>query len=189
MPLKKFVFRQISRYIFTRSIQCTLQNLHIVHLSFQIMMTLFAALSAGAKTYLLWSFSIFLFNDFTERLVGCLYKCGCLVKISIRMSIIRKHSCFRSLRACTLTFSFLHRRLQYDWSASSTILQHLVKSILDGSLYLGPFSKSDLSPLSWKQLRSPVTTWPAGGYRNGESAQEHDDWMEFRTSGSEVTWL
>ena len=49
------------------------------------------------------------------------------------------------------------------------------KSILDGSLYLGPFSKSDLSPLSWIQLRSPVTTWPAGGYRNGESAQDHDD--------------
>ena len=36
------------------------------------------------------------------------------------------------------------------------------------------FSKSDLSPLSLIQLRSPVTTWPAGGYRNGESAQEHD---------------
>ena len=25
-----------------------------------------------------------------------------------------------------------------------------------------------------------MTTWPAGGYRNGESAQDHDDWMEFR---------
>ena len=52
MPLKKFVFRQISRYICTRRIQFTLQNLHIVFF-FQIMMTLFAALSAGAKTYLL----------------------------------------------------------------------------------------------------------------------------------------
>ena len=132
------------------------------------MMTLFAALSAGAKTYLLWSFSIFLFNDFTERLVRCLYKCGCLVKVSIRMSIIRRNSFFQSLRACSPTFPFLHHRLQYDWSASLTIFRHLVKSILDGSLYLGPFSKSDLSPLSWIQSRSPVTTWPAGGYRNGE---------------------
>ena len=69
------------------------------------MMTLFAALSAGAKTYLLWSFSIFLFHDFTERLVGCLYKCGCLVKFSIRMSIIRRNSFFQSLRACTPTSS------------------------------------------------------------------------------------
>ena len=187
MPLKKFVFRQISRNICTRRIQFTLQNLHVVF--FQIMMTLFAALSAGAKTYLLWSFSIFLLNDFTERLVGCWYKCGCLVKFSIWMSNIRKNAFFKSLRACTPTFSFVHQRLEYDWSASSTILRHLVKSILDGSLYLGPFSKSDLSPLSWIQLRSPVTTWPAGGYRHRESAQDHDDWMEFRTSRSEVTWL
>ena len=186
MPLMKFVFRQFSRYICARRIQFTLQNLHVV--SLQIMMTLFAALSAGAKTYLLWSFSIFLFKDFAERLVGCLYKCGCLVKFSMQMSIIRKNSFFQLLRACTPTFSFLHHRLQYDWSASSTILRHLVKSILDGSLFLDPFSKSDLIPLYWIQLRSPLTTWPAGGNRNGESAQDHDDWMEFRTSGSEVTW-
>ena len=33
MPLKKFVFRQISRYICTRRIQFTLQNLHIVFIS------------------------------------------------------------------------------------------------------------------------------------------------------------
>ena len=33
MPLKKFVFRQISRYICTRRIQFTLQNLHIVFFS------------------------------------------------------------------------------------------------------------------------------------------------------------
>ena len=153
------------------------------------MMTLFAALSTGAKTYLLWSFSIFLLNDFTEWLVGCLYKCECYVKFSMRMSIIRISSFFQSLRACTPTFSFFHHRLQYDWRVTSIILRHLVKSILDGSLYLGPFSKSDLSPLSWIQLRSPVTTWPADGYRNGESAQDHVDWMEYRTSESEVTWL
>ena len=153
------------------------------------MMTLLAALSAGAKTYLLCNLSIFLFSAFTERLGGCLYKLGCKVKFSILMSTIRKNSFFQSLRACTPTPSFLHHRLQYVWSASSTILRHLVKSILDGSLYLGPFLKSDRNPLSGIQVRSPVTTWPAGGYRNGESAQEQEDWIELWTSGSEVTWL
>ena len=44
------------------------------------MITLFAALSAGAKTYLRCNFSIFFFNDLTERLGGCLYKCGCFGK-------------------------------------------------------------------------------------------------------------
>ena len=38
--------------------------------------TLFAALSAGAKTYFRCSFSIFFFNDLTERLDGCMYKRG-----------------------------------------------------------------------------------------------------------------
>ena len=40
------------------------------------------------------------------------------------MSTIRKNSFFRSLRACTPTPSFLHHRLQWVWSASSTILRH-----------------------------------------------------------------
>ena len=107
------------------------------------MITLFAALSAGAKTHVRCNFSIFFFNDFTERLDGCLNKCGCFVKLSILMSIIRKNSFFQPLRACTPTPSFFDQRLQYDWSASSTISRHLVKSILDGSLYLGPFLKRD----------------------------------------------
>ena len=37
----------------------------------------------------------------------------------------------------------------------------------------GPFfKKSDRNPLSGIQARSPETTWPVDGYRNGESAQE-----------------
>ena len=112
MPLKKFVFRQISRYICTRRIQFT-KNIHVVFF-FQIMKTLFAALSAGQRRIYCEVSPFFLFNDFTERLVGCLYKCGCLVNVSIRMSIIRKNSFFQSLRAWTPTFSFLHHRLQYD---------------------------------------------------------------------------
>ena len=116
-------------------------------------------LSTGAKTYLLCYISIFLFSAFTERLDGCLYKCGCIVKFSIQTSTMRKKSFFfQSLRACTPAPSLLHHRLQYVWSASSTIFRHLVKSILDGSLYLGPSLKSDHNPLSWIQVRSPVTT-------------------------------
>ena len=121
------------------------------------MITLFAALSAGTKTYLRCDFSIFFINDLTERLDGCLYKYGCFVTLSILMSMIRKNSLFQSLRACTPTPSFLDQRLQYVWSASSTISRHLVKSILDGSLYLGPFLKSSRNPLSGIQVRSPVT--------------------------------
>ena len=45
------------------------------------MITLSAALSAGAKTYLRCNFSIFCFNDFTERLDGCLNKCGTELKV------------------------------------------------------------------------------------------------------------
>ena len=52
--------------------------------------------------------------------------------------------------------------------------RHLVKSNPDCSLYLGPFLKRDRNPLSGIQVRSPVTTFPAAGYRNGESAQDHD---------------
>ena len=85
------------------------------------------------------------------------------------MSMTHKNSFFQSLRACTPTPSFLDQRLQYVWSASSTISRHLVKSILDGSLYLGPFLKSDCNPLSGIQVRLPVTTCPAGGYRNGRN--------------------
>ena len=110
MTQKKFVFRQLSRYICIRRIQFLLQNFHVV--SFSDNDTLFAALSAGAKTYLLCYFSIFLLSAFTERLGGCLYKCGCVVKFSILMSTIRKNSSFQSLRACTPTPSFLHHRLQ-----------------------------------------------------------------------------
>ena len=75
---------------------------------------------AGAKTYLLCNLSIFLFSAFTKRQGGCLYRCGCVVKFSILMSTMRKKSFFQSLRACNPTPSFLHQRLQYVWSASST---------------------------------------------------------------------
>ena len=79
MTQKKFVFRQPSGYICTRRIQFLLQNFHVY--LFQILMALFAALLAGAKTYLLCNFFNFPFQCSTERLGGCLYKCGCVVKI------------------------------------------------------------------------------------------------------------
>ena len=45
------------------------------------MMTLFTAFSAGTNRYLRFNLSIFLFSAFTERLGGCLYKCGCVLKV------------------------------------------------------------------------------------------------------------
>ena len=41
-------------------------------------------------TILYYPFSV-IGNDLTERLGGCLYKCGCLVKLSILMSMMRKN--------------------------------------------------------------------------------------------------
>ena len=38
-----------------------------------------------------------------------------------------------------------------------------------------PLLKSDSNPLSGIPVRSPLTTWPEGGFRNGESAQEQED--------------
>ena len=165
MTQKKFVFRQLSRYICTRWIQFLLQNFHVVSFSdnddvvccfvgrgkekrkrsdsalwqkplhrqknpksnvttqrtppkTSITQRLRTDLgrSAGVTIatqlvwlnrftgYLLCNFSIFFFSAFTERLGGCLYKCGCVVKFSILMSTIRKNSSFQSLiRACTPT--------------------------------------------------------------------------------------
>ena len=153
------------------------------------MMTLFDALSAGVKSYLQCNFPVFLFSAFTERQAGCFYKFGCVVKFSILMSTMFKNYFFQSYIRGLRRLPFLHHCLQYVWSASSTLLWHLVKSIVDGSLHLCTFLKSCRYPLSGIQVRSPVITWPAGGYRNSESTQGHEDWKELRISGSEVAWL
>ena len=57
MTQKKFVFRQLSRYICTRRIQFLIQNIDVV--SFSDNVDVFANLSAGVKTYLQCNFSIF----------------------------------------------------------------------------------------------------------------------------------
>ena len=178
-----------SRYVCTRRVQFTFRNIQLQEVSFSNNDDFICGFIDRNKEYLLCNFSIFLFNDFTERLVGSLYKCGCLVKFSILILMMCKNSLLPVVKGMHSDAFRFHHRLQYVWSASATILQHLVKSFLDGSLYIGPFSKSDRNPLSGIQVSSPVTTWPAGGYRNVESAQEHEDWMELRTSGSEVLFL
>ena len=66
------------------------------------MTTLFAALSAGAKTYLLCNLSIFFFSAFTDRLSDCLYKCGCVVKFSTLMSTMRKNWFFQVVKGHAL---------------------------------------------------------------------------------------
>ena len=124
---------------------------------------------------------------FTERLGGCLYKCGCVVKFSILMSRMRKNSFSKSLRACTPTPSFFLHRLQYVWSAFSTILPHLVKSILDGSLYLGPFLKNDRNSLSGIQARQG-RPWQHGPQMNTEMASPHmSKKIEYRTPNIRIS--
>ena len=139
------------------------------------MMALFAALSDRTKTYLLCNFSIFLFSAFTKRLVGCFYKCGCVVKFSILMSTMRKiHFSSREGQARTQSFTVS--------LMCSRDNNPVFSKINPGwKLYLGPFLKSDRNPLSGIQARLPVTTWPACGYRNGECVQELEDWIELRT--------
>ena len=110
------------------------------------MITLFTASSAGAKTYLLCNLSTFLFSTFAERLGGCLYKWGCVVKFSILMSTMRINSFFQYLRACTTTPSFLHPRFAI-----------CLKRFLDNT---PAFSK--INP-GWKSVLRPLLkkwSWP-----------------------------
>ena len=110
------------------------------------MITLFAALSAGAKTYLRCNFSIFFFSDLTERLDGCLYKCGCSVKLSILMSMIRKNSCFQSLRECTQIIYIFNTRHK-----SFIFLLMYIKCTL--YLIIGPDSYSNERPRTVDLMR------------------------------------
>ena len=123
------------------------------------MMTLFAALSAGAKICLLCNLPIFLFSAFSKRLGSCLYKCGCIVKVYILMSTIHKNSFYQSLRVCTKTPSFLLHRLQYVWSANlpSWSAERRFESRLRHFHFEFfvpfPFRATQLSQCKWNQAR------------------------------------
>ena len=111
MTRKKYVFRKLSRYICTRRFQFLLENIHVVSFS-DHNDVICCFVGRGKDIYLLCNYFIFLFSAFTERLGGCLYKCGCVVKFSILMSTIRKNSfssryrhAFRRLPSYTIVYS------------------------------------------------------------------------------------
>ena len=65
----------------------------------------------------------------------------------------------------------------------------MIKSILDGILYLGPFLRRPRSCLSLIIEKSPVTIWPAGLYRYSEVAHSQEAGHDSSTLGSDVTLL
>ena len=81
-----------SRYVCTRRVQFTFRNIQLQEVSFSNNGDVICCFIDRSKEYLLCNFSIFLFNDFTERLVGSLYKCWCLVKLSILILMMCKKS-------------------------------------------------------------------------------------------------
>ena len=150
-------FRQINRYICTRRIQFILQNLHY---DFSSNNDDVIYCFIGRRIYCEVS-QFFIFMTSLHWTTCWLFiQMWMLSKVFYSYVNFTQKLIFPVIKGMYSNVSFLHHPLQYDWSASSTILRHFSKKkILDGSLYLGPFSKSDLSPLSWIQLRSPVTTW------------------------------
>ena len=92
MMQRKFVFRQLSRYTYicTRRIQFPLQNIHVVSFSDSDDI-ICCFVSRGRHIYCV--ISLFECSE-PERLGDCLYKCGCVLKVSILISTMRKNSFF-----------------------------------------------------------------------------------------------
>ena len=76
-----------------------------------------------------------------------------------------------SERVSSSTFSFLAHCLAYASHASMIISKFWCHENETGSLNLGPLRKRSLSLSFCTILRSPVTTWPHGAYRNSEQGQ------------------
>ena len=77
-----------------------------------------------------------------------------------------------SERVSTSTSSLLAHRLAYSSHASMMILKFWCHENETGSLYFGPLRKASFSFWLRTILRSSVTIWPHGAYRNSESQQE-----------------
>ena len=76
----------------------------------------------------------------------------------------------RSERVSTSTSVFAHR-LAYSSHAYMIMPKFWCHEYETGSLYFGPLLKISLSFTLRTILRSPVTIWPHGAYRNGELEQ------------------
>ena len=124
-----------------------------------MIMILFGALSAGAKTYLLCRSDrhAFTFTFCNTLPVGCLKFC---FGLEIRSSICPLNISFHDDRTESSTLSHLAHCNVY-WSTSSHKSdKFLSQSTLHGSLYFGPFAMRSLNLEFGMIERSPVITWP-----------------------------
>ena len=76
-----------------------------------------------------------------------------------------------SERVSASTSAFFAHRLAYSSHASMIMPKFSGHDYETGSLYFGPLLKRSLSLILRTILRSPVTIWPHGAYRNCESEQ------------------
>ena len=126
-----------------------------------MIMILFGALTAGAKTYLLCrSDRHALTSAFCNTLpVDCLKFC---FSLEIRSSIWPFTISFQDDRTESSTTSRLVHCNAYWSTASQKSDKFLSQSTLHGSLYFGPFAIRSLNLEFGMIERSPVITWPYG---------------------------
>ena len=86
-----------------------------------------------------------------------------------------------SERVSTSTSSFFAHRLAYSSHKSMIMPKFWYHEYESGSLYFGFLLKRFLSLILRTKLRSPVTIWPHGAYRNCESQQLGDPWKDFES--------
>ena len=126
-----------------------------------MIMTLFGALSAGTKTYLLCRSDR---QAFTSAFCNTL-PVGCLkfsFTLEIRSSICPFTISFEDDRTESSTISLLAHYNAYWSTASHKSDKFLFQSTLYGSLYFGPFAIRSLNLKFGMIERSPVITWPYG---------------------------
>ena len=124
-------------------------------------MTLFGALSAGTKTYLLCMSDR---QAFTSAFCNTL-PVGCLkfsFSLEIHSSICPFTISFQDDRTESSTISLLAHCNAYWLTASHKSDKFLSQSTLHGSLYFGPFAIRSLNLEFGMIERSPVITWPYG---------------------------
>ena len=129
-----------------------------------MIMTLFGALSAGTKTYLLCRSDR---QAFTSAFCNTL-PVGCLkfsFSLEIRSSICPFTISFQDDRTESSNISLLAHCNAYWSTASHKSDKFLSQSTLHGSLYFGPFAIRSLNLKFGMIERSPVITWSYGRYK------------------------
>ena len=139
-----------------------------------MIMTLFGALFAGTKTYLLGRSDR---QAFTSTFCNTL-PVGCLkfsFSLEIRSSICPFAISFQDDRTESSTISLLAHCNAYWSTASHKSDKFLSQSTFHGSLYFGPFAIRSLNLKFGLIERSPVITWPYGWYKWLEVLYSHWD--------------